>query len=297
MVVTGLLYVYKPQQEKINTATLGLHELPLWSCEIIVPIPLRGIRRRIRSLIWSPNPPFDPYDRAAREGLTERLYESISSKDNKITKPFGTIEYGRLLLKIVEEGFPTPTVATEYFRNLEYLLQTTRKKQESAGQVLLGLGTGRCGSTCLSALLGTIAESCCTHENPPLIFWRPEPEQLQFHMKRLRMLAEYFTFVSDVSHWWLNVIGDFLKEFPDGKVIGLVRDRDDCVGSFMRIRGYGRGSSNNWAPPGNGIWISHTWDPSYPTYPVSKGARKNPVGAKFAMIARYVQDITTAWLS
>ena len=58
-------------------------------------------------------------------------------------------------------------------------------------------------------------------------------------MRRFMLLAEYFSLVSDVSHWWLNAIDSFFKYFPDGKVVGVIRDVDECTKSFMRIRGYG----------------------------------------------------------
>ena len=43
-------------------------------------------------------------------------------------------------------------------------------------------------------------------------------------------------------------------------------------------------------PYGNGIWISHLWDPTYPTYSVPKYAWINPDLAKSKLIARYVRE-------
>lgn len=251
-------------------------------------LPLRAVRRRFLEMLSLRERrvgiSFDPYNRSTREDLAEQLFET-HDKD----EPLGTIGRGRLLLKIIEEGFPTERLQTEYFRNLEHLLKD-RQRREPAGQVLLGLGTGRSGSTSLATFLGTIDDSCCTHENPPLIFWKPEREQVQFHMRRLKLLTGYFSLVADVSHWWLNTLDSFVQYFPDGKVIGLIRDVDGCTRSFMNIRGYGWGSWNHWVPYGNGIWISHPWDPTYPTYPVPRYASINPDHAKYQMIARYIQE-------
>jgi hypothetical protein len=251
-------------------------------------LPLHAIQRRaLEKLGLRPRRigiSFDPSDRTALEHLAERSFD-VHGKE----EPLGTVSRGRLILRIIEEGFPTPKLAAEYFCNLEYLLRT-RGKREGCGQVVLGLGTGRCGSTSLAALLATVEGSCCTHENPPLIFWTPQQEQVQFHMKRLTILADYFSLVCDVSHWWLNVLDTFFTYFPTSKIIGLIRDVDECVRSFMTIKGYGWGSWNHWVPYGNRIWIAAGWDPTYPTYSVPSYSWINPDRVKYELIARYVRE-------
>jgi len=251
-------------------------------------LPFRAITRRALERLWlRPRRigiSFDPSDRTVREHLADQSFD-VHGKE----EPFGTASRGQLVLRIIEEGFPKPNLAAEYFRNLEYLLRT-RTKREGCGQVVLGLGTGRCGSTSLTALLASVEESCCTHENPPLIFWTPQQEQVQFHMKRLAILADYFSLVCDVSHWWLNVLDSFFTNFPAGKIIGLIRDVDECVESFMTTRGHGWESWNHWVPYGNGIWIAHLWDPTYPTYSVPSYSWRNPDRAKYELIARYVRE-------
>lgn len=254
----------------------------------LFPLPLRAVRRRIlEKLSLRPQRvgiSFDPQDRAILQTLGEEYF-----KNHEKEVPLGTVDRGRLILRIIGESFPTENLAAEYFRNLEHLLKA-RKRRKAPGQVLIGLGTGRSGSTSLSALLATIDGSCSTHENPPLIFWRPEPEQLEFHMRRFKLLVDYFALVTDVSHWWLPALNTFLKHFPNGRILGLHRDLRQCVRSFMVIRGYGWGSWNHWVPYGNGIWISHLWDPTYPTYPAPDYSSKNPDRAKNELITRYVTE-------
>jgi hypothetical protein len=227
---------------------------------------------------------FDPSDRAALEHFAEQSFD-VHGKEELL----GTVSRGRLILGIIEKGFPTQNLAMEYFRNLE-CWSKARRKREGCGQVVLGLGAGRCGSTSLTALLATVEDSCCTHENPPLIFWTPQQEQVQFHMKRLTILADYFSLVCDISHWWLNVLDGFFTYFPAGKIVGLIRDVDECARSFMRIRDYGWRSWNHWVPYNNGIWLAHHWDPTYPTYSVPSYSWINPDRAKYELIARYVRE-------
>ena len=253
-----------------------------------IPEPLRAFRRRIFDRLslrrGSIGISYDPHDRAIREDLAEKLFQAHEKE-----QPVGTIGRGRLILRMMEEGFPTANLAAEYFHNLEQLLKT-RERRTVPGQVVLGLGTGRSGSTSLAALLATVENSCCTHENPPLIFWTPEDVQVQFHIKQFKFLAEYFSLVADVSHWWLNALDSFFHQFPDIKVVGMFRNVDKCAKSFMTIKRYGSGSWNHWVPYGNGIWASHSWDPTYPTYAVPDNSSKNPDNAKYGLIARYVRE-------
>jgi hypothetical protein len=227
---------------------------------------------------------YDPYDRTVRERLADRMF-ALHQHDERP----GTVGRGQLILDIIQDSFPTEALAAAYFDNLELLLKP-REPRRAPGQVMLGLGTGRSGSTSLVAVLTTIEGSCCTHENPPLISWTPETEELQFHIKRFRRLSEYFPLVVDVSHWWLNVLDHFFTHFPDGKVVGMFRNLESCVNSFMKIKGFGPGSYNHWVPYGNGIWAAAQWDPTYPTYTVPENSQHDPDGAKFELIARYVRE-------
>jgi hypothetical protein len=138
-------------------------------------------------------------------------------------------------------------------------------------------------------MLGSVANSCCTHETPPLIFWDPQHEQIDFHVKRFRLLADYFSLVADVSHWWLNAIEQIFDKFPDAKAIGLIRDADECAMSFMRIQGFGKSSFNPWVR-GNSFWRSGHWDPTYPSYPLPNNTARSPDFAKLELITRYVEE-------
>ena len=126
------------------------------------------------------------------------------------------------------------------------------------------------------------------HENPPLIYWTPEQTQISFHINRFSLLLEYFPLVVDVSHWWLNALSSLIDKFPDLKVIGLLRETNACARSFMTIKGYGAGSYNHWAPPGNGIWCSAHWDPTYPSYDLQSNFANTPDEVKFRLILRYI---------
>jgi hypothetical protein len=231
---------------------------------------------------------YDPYDRTARENLAERMFAPYRSEPAP-----GTIGRSRLILDIIQETFPTHELTKAYFENLDILLRY-RQPLRTPGRIVLGIGSGRSGSTSLAAMLATVGGSCCTHENPPLVSWKPEPEELELHLGRFGRLARYHPLVADVSHWWLNVLDRFLAEFPEARVIGTFRALESCAASFMRIKGSGRGSYNHWVSYGNGIWAAARWDPAYPTYPVPEHATLDPDSAKLELIARYVQEYNDA---
>jgi hypothetical protein len=238
---------------------------------------------------WAARRSADPYDRGARENLARVLFAMQRDRF-----PLGTLEHGQHLLSIIADAFPIAPLRAAYFENLERLL-AGRPRRASPGSVVLGLGSGRCGSTSLTALVGSVPDSIATHENPPLVYWEPLDEQRDFHFERLTRLAEHFALVFDASHWWLNLAEAFLARFPGGKIVGLHRELEACARSFLARKALGRGSINHWAPTGNGIWRHNIWDPAYPTYPVPGNASTDPDAAKLGAIRRYVREYNS-WL-
>jgi hypothetical protein len=180
-------------------------------------------------------------------------------------------------------------VSDAYFENLEVLL-SRRQPLEHYGKVILGIGTGRCGSTSLTAAFRAVENALATHETPPMIFWEPQPEQVGFHMKRLDILARYYPVVFDASHWWLNVIDIFFKRFSTGKVVGLYRDTESCVRSFLRMKGTGPGTPNHWATHDDKRWALNNWDPCYPSYTAPPQYERDTLRAKGSQIQWYVES-------
>ena len=246
--------------------------------------PLNRVITRLRGRLGRRGIDYDPTDLAIRELIADQMFHQHIND-----QPLGSVDRSRQLLDIIESSTPSDALTAAYFENLELLLKSNQPRP-AAGQVVLGLGTGRTGSTSLVEVLATVEGSCCTHENPPLISWAPRRSEIDFHIKRFKQLSLYFPLIADVSHWWINSLDDVFRHFPDAKVIGVLRDLDSCVKSFVRIKGSGRGSYNHWVPYGNGIWAAAPWDPTYPTYPVPEGAETDPDGVKAKLIARYITE-------
>ena len=227
---------------------------------------------------------YDPYDKAQLKERARRFLREWRNEPKE--SPLSSC---RRLISLIESSYPIEELVDEYFRNLNALL-IDEPTLETAGRVVIGLGPGRCGSTSLSAMLGTIPNSCCTHETPSLIFWTPESEQIDFHVRRFKVLTRYFSVVSDVSHWWLNAIAKILADFPQASAVGLVRDPTECAVSFMRIQGFGKHTFNPWADPDNRLWLAGPWDATYPSYAIPAYAERDPDRAKLELATRYASE-------
>ena len=242
-------------------------------------------RRLSRNLVKAENTvprPFDAENVRLLSAHTEVCFRRVEHEF-----PVGSLQRSRQILQIIGEGYPTPALTDAYFSNLDLLLA---EKDElcTPGELVIGMGTGRSGSTSLAAQLGTIENSCSTHENPPLVFWSPTPDQVSFHLRRLAKMVRYHALVADCAHWWINLVDDLVHEFPAVKFIGLTRDKWECMVSFARVKGLGRGTFNHWTRHPNDIWLSTVWDPTYPTFETPTWAERSPDRAKWEMIEQYL---------
>jgi hypothetical protein len=227
---------------------------------------------------------YNPYDLWAREKYGDLRYADLESSYKS-----GSIERSQFILRTIGVAMPSKALRRAYFDNLRLVLKGRAKRAEP-GTIVLGIGSGRSGSTTLTGAFASVPDTLSTHENPPMVFWEPLEAQLQMQFERFRLLAEYYPLVFEASHWWLNALPRFFAAFPTGKVIGMERDVEATTKSFMRIKGSGANTTNHWVPPGNGIWLTSAGDPVYPTYPVPEGAAQNPDAAKTALIRRYVSE-------
>ena len=223
----------------------------------------------------------NPHDAAIGRLLADSWYRCEESRYE-----IGTPERGRWLMEIMQWSFPSDLVSAAYFANLDALM-ARRAPRAAPGKVVIGLGTGRSGSTTISGIFAQIEDGISTHENAPLLYWEPLPCQVQFHLRRFATLARYYSTVFECSHWWLNSVDHVLEAFPSAKVIGLWRDTEVTALSLMKVT---ERWINHWAAPHNGIWLQDNWSPTYPAYPVPKDARADRDAAKLASIRAYVQE-------
>jgi hypothetical protein len=204
---------------------------------------------------------------------------------------------GRMLLSLMDMDVLPEAIASAYFENLERLLDE-RTRLATPGTLVLGLGSGRCGSTSLARALAGAEGVCATHENPPMVHWRPTSEQLGAHCKRFRLLLAHFEVVFDSAHWWLNAVDHMAGEFDSMKMIALMRDPDACARSFLERKGTGRNAINHWVDHDGTFWKSALWDRFYPSYEPGRFGLGEPEGVsqaelpsrQHALVKTYVED-------
>ncbi len=218
------------RQSGWSSATNVASNVAKWSLHFYLDLPIRisstlrsmGLHAAAEEWLWRVHCA-DPYNSSLGEYLAQLRYENHQHK-----YPVGTVERGQFIMRVLLNSFPSPSVVAAYFSNLTQVMRQ-RERRATPGQIVLGLGAGRCGSTTLAALLHSIDGAVSTHENPPLIFWEPSSRQVQFHLDRFDMFSRHFPLVADCSHWWINVVDTVFDTFPASKAIGLYRDTEACI--------------------------------------------------------------------
>ena len=222
-----------------------------------------------------------PYDLALGARLADLVFDNHQGEF-----PLGSRERALFLLQTMDISFASRRVIEAYFENLEAMLQR-KERLETPGMVVLGLGSGRSGSTTMASLLGTIAGAKSTHENPIPVFWDPRPQQVEFHLRRFRLLSAFFPIVADCSVWWINLMETVSQALPTTRAIGVYRETEACIRSWIKLS---VASFNPFAIPHNGIWQSYRGDPCFPYYELPANARKDPDAARESQMRRYVTD-------
>lgn len=133
-------------------------------------------------------------------------------------------------------------------------------------KIVIGLGSGRCGTTSLAALLGLPHEQC-----EPLP-WQVNEQEL---LRRLSVWKSgKVRVVGDVGFYYLPYV-KLLREHADCRFICLKRKREDTIDSFMRHSA----GANHWTNHDGKRWRSDPhWDLAFPKY---------EMGSKAEAIGRY----------
>lgn len=181
-----------------------------------------------------------------------------------------------------------------FLQQYQQLLQQQLKPLEKRGQVVIAIGTGRNGSTSFTQLLSGLPNSLVTHERPPLIYWRKQAEQLQFHCRFMALSCQYFDYVVDVSHWWLPHLHDVAQQFGRFKLLYLHREAQATIDSFIRLKSREGVSFNHWLDDNLGLWQADSWDACYPSFDLPQSFDSSNQQHKTAimeyLVRRYVEQ-------
>jgi hypothetical protein len=167
--------------------------------------------------------------------------------------------------------------------------------------VIIGLGTGRCGTSSLAALLNGQPETTCFHElNPSSMAWTGAEATVGSLMRdfsdilqggdrvvtadmvspnRLAPLSrlaslERVSAIGDVGSYYLPYVETMLARWPEIRFPCLQRDRSAVIESFVvKLCSDGPVPRNHWVKPGEGKWrADRIWDRMFPKIEVPAAA-------------------------
>lgn len=135
-------------------------------------------------------------------------------------------------------------------------IKTTKKK------IIIGLGTGRCGTLSLSHLLNIQPNADVTHERKPILPWKFDRTLIQQKIESL--LESDRAIVGDVALYYLPYVPFIAKNYDNVDFICLKRDKTETIESFFNwVKG------NPWSKESDLFDENTYFFDSYPKYDTS----------------------------
>lgn len=132
--------------------------------------------------------------------------------------------------------------------------------------LIIGVGTGRCGTKSLTKLLGIQEDTYASHERfGPRVRWNCPPNLWPYRLW-LDTLRNDKDIVADIGFMWTPHIGTYLnwadKYDRKVRIIGLKRDVDETVNSYDKWKP----NSDHWSYHGYRETLPDQWDHCYPEF-------------------------------
>lgn len=134
-------------------------------------------------------------------------------------------------------------------------------------RIVIGLGTGRCGTQTLAELIDAQPGGVGSHElRGARVHWEGGAAEVERVLDALQdRLNAGATLVGEVGLYYLPYVDMIRHRFPDVRFIVLKRDREATVDSFLEKT---QDKANHWAPTLR--FARHArWNACFPTYPVT----------------------------
>lgn len=129
--------------------------------------------------------------------------------------------------------------------------------------ILIGCGTGRCGTTSLAKLIGGCKDAVCEHERRPLLPWLFNEDLFQERVKWFSTSKAAVT--GDVAYFYLPYLEKLIGVLPGLKIVCLERDRQAVIDSFMWKTRW----QNRWNDHDGTEWAKDAvWDQTFPNYDI-----------------------------
>jgi len=128
-------------------------------------------------------------------------------------------------------------------------------------KIVIGLGTGRCGTVSLTHLLDSQESAYVTHERPFLLPWKFDETLAKNKIEQLTSATSSFT--GDVAYYYLPYVEYMIESGIDVSFVCLQRNRFDTIRSYLR-KTAGR---NHWVDHDGKYWTRDpNYDKTYPSY-------------------------------
>lgn len=140
-------------------------------------------------------------------------------------------------------------------------LNKNKSERSIPKKVIIGLGTGRCGTMSLANLLSSQSGVIVPHEYQAL------PLPWDFSQTALERKIESLRYINgDVGFYYLNYVEQIVDIFPQVRFVCLKRNKNEVVESYMK-KTRGR---NHWMNHDGKNWKNDSkWDSAYPKFNVS----------------------------
>lgn len=143
--------------------------------------------------------------------------------------------------------------------------------------LVIGCGTGRCGTVSLTKFLDGLGDVSMIHEGVTtqhgphhLVPWYHGQAQLWSWLGELEKMSGDTPWYGDVGFYFLPYLPDIFERYPDAHAICLERDRGQVVKSYLKKTD----TRNHWYNhDGVGWEIDPEWDAMYPSYTEPDKAR------------------------
>jgi hypothetical protein len=134
--------------------------------------------------------------------------------------------------------------------------------------IIIGCGTGRCGTTSLGRLIEGCQDVVCTHERRPLLPWRFNEDLYQDRVRELTSLSA--SWVGDIAPSYLPYVERFIETIPKIKVICMERDRQGVIESYVAKTPW----QHHWYEHDGTEWFKNElWGPTFPKYNIKDKAQ------------------------
>ena len=138
-------------------------------------------------------------------------------------------------------------------------------------QLIISIGTGRCGSVSLSKFLSAQDKVSVLHEGRldsqkirKLIKWENDEGNL-FEWLEFLLSLDGHKFVGDTGMYFLPYVEQIIDKYPEVKIIVMERNKEEVVKSYIK-KTTGR---NHWFDHDGKEWEKDDkWDPCFPKYDV-----------------------------